>query len=123
MVKAGSDLADEAGSAMSEIVASIKRVTDIMSEISVSSQSQSDGIAQVNSAVALMDGVTQQNAALVEEAAAAAQSLQEQAARLSHGISIFNVGEEGDSNGVLSTAMQSQSPLFSVQQRQPSLEL
>ena len=65
---------------MDEIVASVKRVTDIMGEISAASQEQSAGIEQVNQAVTQMDEVTQQNAALVEQAAAAAESLQEQAA-------------------------------------------
>jgi methyl-accepting chemotaxis protein-1 (serine sensor receptor) len=80
---------------MQEIVASVKRVTDIMGEISAASEEQSSGIEQVNRAVSQMDEVTQQNAALVEEAAAAAGSLQEQAQRLAEAVSVFkiNVGE------------------------------
>ena len=80
---------------MQEIVASVKRVTDIMGEISAASEEQSSGIDQVNRAVSQMDEVTQQNAALVEEAAAAAGSLQEQAQRLAEAVAVFkiNAGE------------------------------
>ncbi|WP_442857347.1 methyl-accepting chemotaxis protein [Bordetella genomosp. 9] len=80
-VGAGSQQVERAGATMQEIVASVKRVTDIMGEISAASEEQSSGIDQVNRAVSQMDEVTQQNAALVEEAAAAAGSLQEQAGR------------------------------------------
>jgi len=76
---------------MSEVVASVKRVTDIISEISVASSEQSNGIEQINQAVTQMDEVTQQNAALVEEAAAAAGSLQEQAANLVASVSVFKL--------------------------------
>ena len=85
-----------AGATMQEIVASVKRVTDIMGEISAASEEQSSGIDQVNRAVSQMDEVTQQNAALVEEAAAAAGSLQEQAQRLAaEAVAVFkiNAGE------------------------------
>ena len=77
---------------MDEIVDSVKRVTDIMAEITSASQEQNQGIGQVNQAITQMDQVTQQNAALVEEAAAAAQSLQEQAAGLSQVVSVFRLG-------------------------------
>jgi len=90
-VEAGSKLVDQAGRTMDEIVASITRVTDIMSEITAASNEQSAGIEQVNQAIALMDQVTQQNAALVEEAAAAAESMQEQAASLSEVVSVFKL--------------------------------
>ncbi len=90
-VDAGSRLVDEAGKTMDEIVTSVKRVTDIMSEIAAASQEQSAGIEQVNQAVAQMDEVTQQNAALVEEAAAAAESLQDQAAKLAEAVSVFRL--------------------------------
>jgi methyl-accepting chemotaxis protein len=70
-------------------VDSVKRVTDIMAEITASSQEQTQGIEQINQAITQMDQVTQQNAALVEEAAAAAQSLQEQAAGLSQVVSVY----------------------------------
>jgi methyl-accepting chemotaxis protein len=76
---------------MNEIVTSITRVTDIMSEITSASVEQSAGIEQVNTAIVQMDQVTQQNAALVEEAAAAAESMQEQAARLSEVVSVFKL--------------------------------
>ena len=81
-VDVGTRLVGHAGSTMDEVVASVKRVTDIMGEISTASEQQSLGIEEVNQAISQMDQVTQQNAALVEEAAAAAGSLQEQAAKL-----------------------------------------
>ncbi|OZI43498.1 methyl-accepting chemotaxis protein [Bordetella genomosp. 5] len=94
-VGTGSQQVERAGNTMQEIVASVKRVTDIMGEISAASEEQSSGIDQVNRAVAQMDEVTQQNAALVEEAAAAAGSLQDQAERLAEAVSVFkiNAGE------------------------------
>jgi methyl-accepting chemotaxis protein len=90
-VETGSQLVNEAGTTMTEIVTSITRVTDIMSEITSASQEQSSGIEQVNVAITQMDQVTQQNAALVEEAAAAAESMQDQAARLSEVVSVFKL--------------------------------
>ena len=90
-VAAGSRLVDEAGGTMDEVVASVRRVTEIMSEITVATAEQSEGIAQVNQAVVQMDGVTQQNAALVEQAAAASESLQEQAAHLAQVVSVFKL--------------------------------
>ena len=81
-VNGGSRLVQQAGSTMNEVVDSVRRVTDIMAEITSASAEQSMGIDQVNQAIAQMDQVTQQNAALVEEAAAAAESRQDQAARL-----------------------------------------
>ncbi|AUT47714.1 methyl-accepting chemotaxis protein [Achromobacter sp. AONIH1] len=94
-VGAGSQQVERAGATMQEIVASVKRVTDIMGEISAASEEQSSGIDQVNRAVSQMDEVTQQNAALVEQAAAAAGSLQEQAQRLAEAVAVFkiNAGE------------------------------
>ena len=93
-VDAGGKLVDQAGVTMAEIVQSITRVTDIMSEIASASLEQTMGIEQVNSAIAQMDEVTQQNAALVEEAAAAAGSMQEQAAALAEVVSVFKLGHE-----------------------------
>ncbi|MDP3134529.1 MAG: methyl-accepting chemotaxis protein [Burkholderiaceae bacterium] len=81
-VDSGTHQVDQAGNTMKEIVASIERVTRLMQDISSSSHEQSEGISQINQAVALMDGVTQQNAALVEEASAASASLQEQARQM-----------------------------------------
>ncbi|MGH8810285.1 MAG: methyl-accepting chemotaxis protein, partial [Noviherbaspirillum sp.] len=92
-VDTGTRLVDEAGVKMNEIVASVKRVTDIINEIAAASREQSDGIEQVNQAIGQMDEVTQQNAALVEEAAAAAGSLQEQAGSLVQLVSIFRLAE------------------------------
>jgi methyl-accepting chemotaxis protein len=90
-VDAGSKQVDQAGTTMNEIVQAVKRVTDIMSEISAASQEQGAGIEQVNTAINQMDEVTQQNAALVEEAAAAAESMQEQAAHLMAAVSVFKL--------------------------------
>ena len=90
-VDAGGKLVDEAGKTMDEIVTSVKRVTDIMSEIAAASQEQSTGIEQVNQAITQMDDVTQQNAALVEEAAAASESLQDQAGKLAEAVSVFKL--------------------------------
>jgi len=92
-VGAGSKLVAQAGQTMTEVVDSVKHVTDIMSEILAASQEQSAGIEQVNTAIVQMDQVTQQNAALVEEAAAAAASLKEQAANLSATVSVFKLGD------------------------------
>jgi methyl-accepting chemotaxis protein len=93
-VEAGSKLVEQAGFTMSEVVDSIQRVTAIMSEISTASAEQSSGIEQVNRAISEMDGVTQQNAALVEEASAAAVSLQQQADALTTAVSVFKLGDE-----------------------------
>ena len=90
-VETGDRLVDEAGRTMGEIVTSVKRVTDIMSEIAAASHEQSAGIEQVNQAVGQMDEMTQQNAALVEEAAAAAESLREQAGKLAEAVSVFRI--------------------------------
>ncbi|WP_313426170.1 methyl-accepting chemotaxis protein [Stenotrophomonas rhizophila] len=87
----GSALVRRAGTTMGEIVASVQRVTDIMAEISAASQEQSAGIEQVNQTVVQMDETTQQNAALVEEATAAARSMEEQAGHLSDAVSIFKL--------------------------------
>ncbi len=90
-VEAGNRLVDQAGRTMQEVVASVKRVADIMAEISAASREQSAGIDQVCLAVTQMDEVTQQNAALVEQAAAAAESLEEQAHGLAEAVAVFRV--------------------------------
>jgi methyl-accepting chemotaxis protein len=90
-VNEGARLVDQAGMSMTEIVARVKQVTDIMSEINHSSAEQSSGIHQINQAIIQMDDVTQQNAALVEQAAAAAQSLQDQASNLSEVVGVFKL--------------------------------
>ncbi|MFB9243620.1 MCP four helix bundle domain-containing protein [Massilia antarctica] len=93
-VDAGGKLVDQAGLTMADIVASISRVTGIMSGIASASVEQTAGIEQVNTAITQMDEVTQQNAALVEQAAAAAGSMQEQAAHLAQVVGIFKLGNE-----------------------------
>jgi len=98
-VERGSKLVGQAGVTMDEVVSSVKRVTDIMSEIANASAEQSAGIAQVNTSIIEMDSMTQQNAALVEQAAAAAQSLQDQAGELARVVSIFKL-EEGEEHHV-----------------------
>ncbi|MCU6678417.1 HAMP domain-containing protein [Leclercia sp. 29361] len=90
-VSAGSALVNEAGATMAEIVSAVTRVTDIMGEIASASDEQSRGIDQVGQAVAEMDRVTQQNASLVEESAAAAAALEEQAARLNEAVAVFKI--------------------------------
>ena len=89
----GSALVHKAGATMGEIVASVQRVTDIMAEISAASQEQSAGIEQVNQTVVQMDETTQQNAALVEEATAAARAMEEQAGHLSEAVSVFKLDD------------------------------
>ena len=90
-VEAGSKLVAQAGATISEVVESVRRVTDIVSEISAASAEQSTGIEQINQAVVQMDEVTQQNAALVEEAAAASQAMQDQSNKLEQLVSVFKV--------------------------------
>ena len=92
-VDVGTKLVDDAGKTMEEIVNAVKRVTDIMSEISAASNEQSQGIEQVNRAIANMDEATQQNAALVEQAAAAAESLEEETQSLTQSVSVFKLVE------------------------------
>ena len=92
-VENGSRLVEKAGTTMNEVVASVKRVTDVVAEITAASSEQSDGIEQINQAIVQMDEVTQQNAALVEEAAAAAHSLQEQSGSLVEMVSIFKLSD------------------------------
>ena len=90
----GTRQVENAGKTMHEIVTSVKRVTDIISEIAAASYEQSAGIEQVNEAVMKMDDMTQQNTALVEEAAAAAESMMEQADELMNAISVFQLEGE-----------------------------
>ena len=100
----GSELVDRAGSTMAEIVLSVNRVTDIMSEITAASQEQTAGIEQINGAVAQMDQVTTQNAALVEEASAAAASLQEEATALAQTVGAFKLANAGSSRVAVKAA-------------------
>jgi methyl-accepting chemotaxis protein len=90
-VEAGSKLVSDAGTTMHEIVESVRRVTDIMSEISAASLEQTAGIEQINSSIAQMDEVTQQNAALVEETSAASEAMQDQAATLAQAVAVFRL--------------------------------
>ncbi|QJD67628.1 HAMP domain-containing protein [Xanthomonas campestris pv. badrii] len=92
-VAQGSALVDQAGKTMAEIVSSVQRVTDIMGEISAASQEQSAGIEQVNLTVTQMDEATQQNAALVEEATAAARAMEEQAGQLTDAVAVFKLSQ------------------------------
>jgi methyl-accepting chemotaxis protein len=92
-VASGSQLVTQAGATMDEIVASVQRVTDIMGDIAAASVEQETGIGQINRAIAEMDGVTQQNAALVEQAAAAAAALQHQAKGLTQVVSVFRLDQ------------------------------
>ncbi|MYM68469.1 HAMP domain-containing protein [Pseudoduganella sp. FT55W] len=94
-VDIGQKLVQQAGSTMDDVVTSVRRVTDIMGEITSASSEQSIGIDQVNTAIGQMDSVTQQNAALVEQAAAAAASMQEQATKLADVASSFKLGHDG----------------------------
>jgi methyl-accepting chemotaxis protein len=98
-VDSGSRLVASAGETMNEIVGSVQRVSDMIGEISTASNEQSEGIGQVNVAVAELDQMTQQNAALVEQSAAAAESLREQALRLAQVVSAFKL------SGVSSTLL------------------
>jgi methyl-accepting chemotaxis protein len=94
-VETGSRLVDQAGATMEEVVGSVKRVSDIIGEIAAASDEQRSGIEQVNQAIVQMDQVTQQNAALVEQAAAAAEAMQDQAAGLAGLVGTFRTGAEG----------------------------
>ncbi len=98
-VEHGTTLVDQAGATMTEVVNSIRRVTDIMGEISAASSEQALGVAQVGEAVKQMDEVTQQNAALVEEMAAAASNLKNQASDLVGAVSVFQLGDDAPRMG------------------------
>jgi methyl-accepting chemotaxis protein len=101
-VDIGAKLVDQAGITMTEIVASVRRVTDIMGEISSASNEQMSGIEQINEAIAQMDQVTQQNAALVEQASAAAVTMQEQTEHLANVVDVFKIGSsQGNEYGNL----------------------
>ncbi|MET0266343.1 MAG: methyl-accepting chemotaxis protein [Duganella sp.] len=100
-VEAGSRLVGEAGATMGEVVSSVQRVTAIIGEIAVASSEQRDGIEQISTAISQMDDVTQQNAALVEQAAAAADALEQQAASLTEAVSVFKLAEQAAPMGRL----------------------
>ena len=113
-VEQGTALVDEAGNTMAEVVASIKRATDLMGEISAASNEQAAGVAQVGEAVSQMDQVTQQNAALVEEMAAAASSLKSQAHDLVGTVAVFNLGGAGQAFVPPKAAVRSSTPKAST---------
>ena len=110
----GSKLVDEAGNTMQEVVESIRQVATLMGGITVASQEQTRGIEQVNVALIEMDGVTQQNAALVEEAAAAAQAMQHQAAALAQLVSVFQLGDEQPQRGASASPQRALAPVRKV---------
>ena len=103
-VEQGTSLVDQAGATMTEVVTSIRRVTDIVGEISAASSEQSLGVSQVGEAVTQMDQATQQNAALVEEMAAAASSLKSQAQELVQTVAVFKLGAGDSSHFAIPTA-------------------
>ncbi|MFZ4289680.1 methyl-accepting chemotaxis protein [Variovorax sp. HJSM1_2] len=110
----GSTLVDQAGTTMQEIVASVKRVSDIMGEISAASSEQSTGVSQVGDAVNQMDQATQQNAALVEESAAAASHLRSQAVELVNAVAVFHLGHDAhevSAHGVRAPGLAKAGPL------------
>jgi methyl-accepting chemotaxis protein len=109
-VEHGTSLVDQAGVTMTEVVSSIKRVTDIMGEISAASNEQSLGVSQVGEAVSQMDQTTQQNAALVEQMAAAASSLKAQAQELVQVVAVFNLGSDFQALTASRTAVRSSVP-------------
>jgi len=119
-VQSGSALVDEAGRTMTEIIGAVQRVTDIMGEIAAASEEQSSGIDQVARAVTQMDEVTQQNAALVEEAAAAASSLEDQAGKLRTAVAVFHLEESGYKAPVSTPPKRASTPLRSVVARKVS---
>ena len=120
-VEQGTVLVDKAGTTMTEVVNSIKRVTDIMGEISAASSEQSSGVAQVGEAVSQMDKATQQNAALVEESAAAADSLKDQAQQLVQVVAVFKLGHgsEGPSQAAAAPVQRTAAPA-AVDRRSPN---
>jgi methyl-accepting chemotaxis protein len=119
-VEQGTVLVDQAGTTMTEVVSSIRRVTDIMGEISAASAEQSQGVAQIGDAVQQMDQVTQQNAALVEEMAAAATSLQNQASDLVGTVSVFKLdANQGQAVMTAPAQMRAFNTNAKVSERQP----
>ena len=98
-VENGSRLVGQAGTTMTEVVDSVKRVTTIMAEITASNRNQNESIERVNQSINRMDEVTQQNAAMVEEAASAAQSMHNEADHLASAISVFKLGNSDDGGG------------------------
>jgi len=113
-VTVGSQLVDQAGNTMEEIVASVKRVSDIMTEISAASQEQSAGIQEIGQAIGQMDEMTQQNSALVEQAAAAAESMHEQAEHLTQSLDVFKLSGSAVTTSPLLPARSQQNHYLSL---------
>ena len=120
-VEQGTSLVDKAGETMQEVVGSIRRVADLMGEISSATSQQSAGVAQVGEAVGQMDQVTQQNAALVEESAAAAESLRVQAQQLVQAVAVFKLGQGGPAHGKGGTQLAAASPSHAPQTVRPAV--
>ena len=120
-VEQGTQLVDKAGETMSEIVTAIRRVTDIMGEISAASSEQSAGVAQVGDAITQMDQATQQNAALVEQSAAAAQSLQQQAQAMVASVSVFRTAAADAPAVTVATAAASRATVVASLAPRPAL--
>jgi methyl-accepting chemotaxis protein len=108
-VEDGARLVDQAGATMGDIVGSVKRVTDVIGEIAAATEEQTAGIGQINEAIAQMDQVTQQNAALVEQASAASSAMQDQAGQLLQAVSVFKLADTAQS-GTRGRARQAPSP-------------
>jgi methyl-accepting chemotaxis protein-1 (serine sensor receptor) len=119
-VEQGTALVDQAGATMTEVVASIRRVTDIMGEISAASIEQSTGVAQIGEAVSQMDQATQQNAALVEESAAAAETLKGQALALVQAVAVFKLGANSAHPAATRSAAVSTATTWSPKPMQPT---
>src|SRR3989344_4828864 len=123
-VEDGSRLVSQAGQTMTEIVSSVRRVSDIIAEITDSSAEQSDNIGQISQSVSQLDQMTQQNAALVEESTAASESLREQALHLSSAVSQFKLQDGGaPAPSVLSAAAAPAAPAVAQAQRRPALRI
>jgi len=118
-VEQGTALVDQAGVTMTEVVSSIKRVTDIMGEISAASTEQSAGVCQVGEAVSQMDQVTQQNAALVEESAAAAECLRVQAVQLVQTVEVFKLAQGSPAHDAAAPAALRAAPARDIERRSP----
>jgi len=113
-VERGTALVDKAGATMTEVVSAIRRVTDIMGEISAASSEQSQGVSQVGEAITQMDQATQQNAALVEQSAAAADSLKTQAGQLVDAVAVFRLSDNATRpNSTVPAPVRSNSPASS----------
>jgi methyl-accepting chemotaxis protein-2 (aspartate sensor receptor) len=120
-VESGSKLVQNAGVTMSEIVSSVRRVSDIIGEISSAASEQSSGIGNVNHAIAELDQMTQQNAALVEQSAAAAESLRDQAQRLEQAVSVFRLTPTAGASEPPRLAARARAPALTARQPAPRI--